>query len=95
MFDAASPDFEELRGQIASIGEPWISALHPNELPDLLAEGGLELVEDLGPDELAERYCAGRTDGLSPSRSSRVARARIPVTTPPADVRRRSAAPRR
>ncbi len=68
---------QRARAQVASIGEPWVSGFEPQQLCDDLAGAGLELVEDLGPKELAARYCAGRTDGLKPSRASRVAHARV------------------
>ena len=38
---------------------------------------GLEIVENLGPDELGARYCVGRSDGLRPSPGSHLARARV------------------
>ncbi len=67
------------RAQVASIGEPWVSGFDPALLAGELRAARLELVEDLGPTELATRYCAMRSDGLSPSRGSHVARARVPV----------------
>jgi O-methyltransferase involved in polyketide biosynthesis len=68
---------QRAREQVASVGEPWVSGFDPARLADDLCETGLELVEDLGPEELQVRYCVGREDGMAPSRGSHVARARV------------------
>jgi len=65
------------RAQVASLGEPWVSGFDPERLPSDLRATGLEIVENLGPRELEERYCAGRSDGLTPSAGSHVAHARL------------------
>ncbi len=65
------------REHVASVGEPWVSGFDPELLGELLHGVGLELVEDLGQAELNARFCAERSDGLSASRSSHVARARV------------------
>lgn len=65
------------RANVASVGEPWVSGFDPDELHADLHAAGLELVENLGPEELAARYCAGRSDGLSPSAGAHVAHARV------------------
>lgn len=67
---------DEVRGQVASLGEPWVSGYDPGTLAGELRACGLALVEDLGPDELARRYCTGRLDGLRPSPGAHVALAR-------------------
>jgi methyltransferase (TIGR00027 family) len=78
------PDDEEAdgltaaRAALASAGEPWVSGFHPHELADDLRACGLELLEDLGPEELNVRYCTGRGAGLSPSPKAHVAHARTP-----------------
>jgi methyltransferase (TIGR00027 family) len=74
--DAEPGVMQEARAALASAGEPWVSGFHPAQLPSQLRAAGLELVEDLGPDELYARYCADRTDGLTPSPSTHVAWAR-------------------
>jgi methyltransferase (TIGR00027 family) len=66
---------QQVREAVAAVGEPWVSGFDPDELAGDLAGAGLELVENLGPDELTARYCAGRGDGLAPSSHSYVARA--------------------
>lgn len=68
---------QRARAQVASLGEPWISGFDPNELDSELRGTGLEIVENLGPEQLAARYCAGRTDGLSPSPGSHIAHAQV------------------
>jgi methyltransferase (TIGR00027 family) len=75
--DADHGPLQEARAALASAGEPWVSGFHPAQLADDLRAAGLELVEDLGPEELHARYCADRTDGLTPSASAHVARARV------------------
>ena len=64
-----------IRARLARIGEPWISGFHPAELGDELRAVGLELVENLSPEELHRRYCAGSPDELTPSPSHYLARA--------------------
>jgi methyltransferase (TIGR00027 family) len=61
---------------LASAGEPWVSGFHPHELASDLRACGLELVEDLGPEDLNARYCTGRDDGLSASPKAHAAHAR-------------------
>jgi methyltransferase (TIGR00027 family) len=68
---------QEASAALASAGEPWVSGFHPAHLAGDLHDAGLELVEDLGPEELQARYCANRADGLTPSPSTHVARARV------------------
>jgi methyltransferase (TIGR00027 family) len=75
--DGEQGPMQRARAQVASVGEPWVSGFDPNQLLDDLYGAGLELIEDLGPEELGARYCAGRTDGLNPSPGSHIAHARI------------------
>jgi methyltransferase (TIGR00027 family) len=77
--DVAPERLERARAQVASLGEPWVSGFDPGELGSVLRGAGLEMVENLGPAELAARYCAGRADGLSPTRGSHLAHARVPA----------------
>ncbi len=65
------------RTQVASAGEPWISGFDPAQLRDDLAGTGWELIESLGPEDLRQRYCADRTDGLTPSPGTYIAHARV------------------
>jgi methyltransferase (TIGR00027 family) len=75
--DSEQEPMQRARAQVASLGEPWVSGFHPDELPSDLRGAGLEVVENLGPEELGARYCAGRTDGLTASPGSHVAHARV------------------
>lgn len=68
---------QRARAQVASVGEPWVSGFDPDQLAHDLRGRGLGLVENLGPDELRARYCAGRTDGLDSSPGSHIAHARV------------------
>lgn len=75
--DGAHGPMQRARAQVASLGEPWVSGFDPDQLDSDLQGTGLELVENLGPEELGARYCAGRTDGLNPTPGSHVARAQV------------------
>jgi methyltransferase (TIGR00027 family) len=75
--DDAQEPIQQARAQVASLGEPWISGFHPDELDSEVRGAGLQLIENLGPEELAARYCAGRTDGLSASPGSHVAHTQV------------------
>jgi methyltransferase (TIGR00027 family) len=72
--DAEDP-MQKARAQVASLGEPWVSGFDPARLQQQLDSTGLEIVENLGPEQLGARYCAGRSDGLQPSPGSHLARA--------------------
>ena len=77
LLDSTAGPMQEARARVAAAGEPWVSGFDPRELGSDLRGAGLELLEDLGPEELGARYCTGRTDGLTPSPSSHVAHARV------------------
>jgi methyltransferase (TIGR00027 family) len=65
------------RTAVAAAGEPWISGFDPAKLRDDLGARGWDLIANLGPEDLNARYCAGRTDGLTPSPGEYVAHARV------------------
>ncbi len=75
--DAQDEQRRRVREVFVALGEPWVSGFHPSELPADLRSVGLTLIEDLGRQELHERYCSDRTDGLSASVGAHVARARV------------------
>lgn len=79
LLDAAgeSEAIQRARAQVASVGEPWVSGFDPDGLAAVLDGQGLELIEDVGREELSARYCSGRNDGLAPSPGSHVALARV------------------
>ena len=55
---------ETLIKRMAEEGEPWIAAFDPEALCAKLLEFGFARAEALLPDELNQRYMAGRKDGL-------------------------------
>jgi hypothetical protein len=56
---------EGLSARVAAAGEPFTSFFEPAELAQRLDDAGLEVVEDLGRDEINARYFSGRSDGLA------------------------------
>jgi methyltransferase (TIGR00027 family) len=74
---ARSAELERMRASRAAQGEPWVSGFDPTTLGRELEALGLGLVEDLSSRELHARYCADRTDGLSPGVAGHVARATV------------------
>jgi methyltransferase (TIGR00027 family) len=77
-FDApAGEDRGRAREVVATLGEPWVSGFHPAALADDLRSVGLALVENLGRDELRNRYCSDRDDELAPSLADHIARATV------------------
>lgn len=48
-------------------GTPFVSFFSPTEMLDLAREAGFREVQHVSAADLAERYFAGRTDGLRPS----------------------------
>src|SRR5262245_445920 len=73
--DDQSDDLGRVQKTVVST-EPWLSGFAPTQLAHDLRAVGLSLVEDLSGDAAQERYCRGRSDGLSPSRAFHIARAR-------------------
>lgn len=51
-------------------GTPWISFFRPEEMLSLARAAGFERVQHVSAAALAERYFAGRTDGLRPPNNS-------------------------
>jgi len=56
--------FDGLAHRVASAGEPFQTFFDPLSLQDSLRAMGFGQIEDLGPEELNERYFRGSTDGL-------------------------------
>jgi methyltransferase (TIGR00027 family) len=67
----------QARTAVAAAGEPWISGFDPAQMSDDLGARGWELIANLGPEDLTARYCADRTDGLTPSPGAYIAHARV------------------
>lgn len=55
---------DALASRVARAGEPFRLFLDPRALNRMLRAAGFHEIEDLGPDEIDERYFAGRADGL-------------------------------
>jgi O-methyltransferase involved in polyketide biosynthesis len=55
---------DDIARWVAVQGEPWLTYFEPSALARDLRRLGFTQVEDLGRDELNERYFKGRTDGL-------------------------------
>lgn len=51
-------------------GTPWISFFKPEEIMTLAREAGFEKVQHVSAAAMAERYFAGRADGLRPPNNS-------------------------
>lgn len=62
--------------RLAQIGEPWKSFMQPEPLREQLLSLGFSSVEDLGGDEINDRYLANRSDGLKARGIGRIAIAR-------------------
>jgi O-methyltransferase involved in polyketide biosynthesis len=60
---------------VAARGEPWLNYFAPRTLAADLRSAGFTRVEDLGPDEIQERYFKGRTDGLRVNGLARLVKA--------------------
>jgi O-methyltransferase involved in polyketide biosynthesis len=77
LLDSQSERFLELQSRVTSMGEPFLSGFNPLEFGATLKECGLELLEDLTADKIAERY--GRVGANGPVSSfSHMALARVP-----------------
>lgn len=61
--------------RVAAGGEPWLTYFEPAMLAGELKGLGFTQVEDLGPDELHERYFKGRADGLRLNGMARLVKA--------------------
>jgi methyltransferase (TIGR00027 family) len=65
--------YRYMAGRVAAAGEPWKSYFTPREMRTLLKD--FAKVEDLGPDQINQRYFAGRKDGLQVRGAGRLVRA--------------------
>ena len=77
LFQAQSESFRELEQRVAAMGEPFLSGFNPAEVAAILADCGLELLEDLNGSEAAARYDRAGERGLGQSLYSHVAWARV------------------
>jgi methyltransferase (TIGR00027 family) len=74
--DRQSGDLRRVQSTVEST-EPWLSGFAPARLAHDLRAIGLILVEDLSGEEACQRYCRGRSDGLSPAPTFHIALAHV------------------
>lgn len=67
---------EVVSQQIAAMGEPWLASFDPATLQRQLRELGFAQAEDLGAEELNQRYFNRRKDGLRTGEGVRIMCAR-------------------
>jgi methyltransferase (TIGR00027 family) len=63
---------ETLSARASEHGEPWKSLFDPASVTEMLRGMGFSELEDLGPEQLNERYLSRRLDGLRKSGVSRL-----------------------
>ena len=77
--DASDPALQRVRLELATTGaERWVSGLRPEALADQLATLGMTLLDDLGGEQLHQRYGARRN--LTIPRRLHLSRARVGKT---------------
>lgn len=74
-----SPESQRYVSYLAKHAEPLLSGVDPATIADHLAERGLELVDNAGPDDLRRRHLAGTTDPITTFAA--IAHARVPSVT--------------
>jgi methyltransferase (TIGR00027 family) len=62
----------QMAARVAERGEPWKSAFDPAQLADSLRDIGFTTLDDLGAEQLNQRYLARRKDGLRTGRAMRL-----------------------
>jgi methyltransferase (TIGR00027 family) len=62
--DKVAPRTALMHAVAQQVGEPMKSGFNPQTLAGELSSVGLELIENLGPAEIEQRYFQGRTDSL-------------------------------
>jgi methyltransferase (TIGR00027 family) len=65
-FEMPDPGIQRASQGARASGNPFISFFQPDEIVALAREVGFESAQHVSADQLAERYFAGRTDGLRP-----------------------------
>jgi methyltransferase (TIGR00027 family) len=66
---------DDTTGPLIARGEPWLSYFTPPALAADLRGVGFARIEDLGPDEIHDRYFKDRTDGLRVNGLARLVKA--------------------
>jgi methyltransferase (TIGR00027 family) len=72
----ADDNFNKLRADVSSVGEPLLSGFDPATLQKLLLENGWGLVEDLDGLQTLARYDAAGKNGLQSAAAAHLAHAR-------------------
>jgi len=72
------PGIERAAAGARANGTPFISFFTPTEMLTLASDAGFRVVQHVSAATLAQRYFAGRTDGLRPPNNSEE---RLVVTT--------------
>jgi O-methyltransferase involved in polyketide biosynthesis len=67
---------DDVARRAAERGEPWLTYFEPPALARDLRAIGFTQIEDLGPDEIHDRYFKGRADGLRLNGVARLLKAR-------------------
>ena len=76
--------FNQLRSDVSSVGESFLSGFDPATLKTLLQDTGLLLEEDLGGDQFVARHDVAGVNGLRAAGAAHIARARVVNAAPPA-----------
>ncbi|MBO0860816.1 MAG: class I SAM-dependent methyltransferase, partial [Chloracidobacterium sp.] len=69
--------FDAMANRVAAAGEPWHTFFDPAELMKDLQAMGFGHVEDIGAEEINERYFKDRTDGLRVGSITHLINARV------------------
>jgi methyltransferase (TIGR00027 family) len=75
--DPPSDGRPRLAERAAGVGEPWLSYFTPEEMERELRTAGFADVHLLYPEEAADRYFRGRSDGLPPPAHTTIVAARL------------------
>jgi methyltransferase (TIGR00027 family) len=74
--DAAREMVKNEARLVAAAGDPYTTRMSPAQAEALIEGAGLEVAEHLTPEDVYDRYFAGRSDGLRPSTAERLIAAR-------------------
>lgn len=73
--ERAGKVIQRVQELVRNVGEPMKMGFEPSTLSADLARLGLKLTEDLGPEEIQDRYLSERTDGYHAFEHAHFARA--------------------
>lgn len=75
--DVEGPMLAGVEAQARASGTPFISHFSPTEMVGMCEEAGFSSARVVTPTELADRYFAGRTDGLRPPAAEQLVLAQV------------------